>query len=371
MDEWPTRFHVPDGIYMLSHSAGCMPRSLGEAMGTEFMEPWQNEGGDAWPEWLGAIDRYCESLAAVLGAASVDICPTANVSEGFFKYLTALPRSMGRNVILMHEDAFPSMGFVVAALKAQGYQLQMIPRKENAADPAVWRRAMDTRVAAVLLTHVHSNTGVISPVADVADYCKERGVPCVVDVAQSVGIVPIDVTAWGVQAAFGSCLKWLCGGPGAGFMWVEPDHLQSLVPLQAGWFSHQNPFEFDIHNFEFSETVKRFWGGTPSVLPYVVARESIKTISEIGLNEISAHNARLKEIVLSAPVAGLREHVDWSSGGTLCLAFEAEMAKTHAENLHAHGCRFDQRGTVLRLSFHLYNTDEEASRVRRILSRAV
>jgi selenocysteine lyase/cysteine desulfurase len=368
MLDWSRHFHVPDGIYLNSHSAGCMPRTTVQRIESEFVRPWQNQGGDAWPEWLSAIDQYCEALGTVLGASAADICPTSNVTEGFFKYLTALPRSMGRDIILMHEDAFPSMGFVVQALKAQGYQLKLIDRKHDASDPTVWRRAIDTRIAAVLVTHVHSNTGVVSPVQHVAAHCRQKGVPCLVDVAQSVGIVPVDVTGWGVQAVFGSCLKWLCGGPGAGFMWVQPEHLQDLSPLQVGWFSHQNPFEFDIHNFEYSKTVKRFWGGTPSVMSYVAASEGIKALTDRGLDSIQAHNAKLKDVVLSHSICGMCENQSWSSGGTLCLEFDTDTADAIASRLKAKGCWFDRRGNVLRLSFHLYNTDQEAQQVGYILA---
>ena len=74
----------------------------------------------------------------------------------------------------------------------------------------------------------------------------QAGAAVILDTYQSAGIVPVDVTALGVDFAVGGCLKWLCGGPGNAFLYTRPDLLKTARPAFTGWLSHQHPFAFDI-----------------------------------------------------------------------------------------------------------------------------
>jgi selenocysteine lyase/cysteine desulfurase len=216
-------------------------------------------------------------------------------------------------------------------------------------------------VCGVLATQVFSMSGAVAPVTDVARACRARGVTCVVDVAQSAGILPLDVEALGADAVIGSCVKWLCGGPGAGFLWVRPELLPELRPIDVGWFSHARPFEFDIHNFEYAPDARRFWGGTPVVAPYVVAAVGLRLLHQIGVERIRAHNlaltARFRDELPAAWRARLRRG---PTGGTLCIDTGAALP-TVREALTRAGVRFDCRGSIMRLSFHAYNSADDAS----------
>ncbi len=364
------QFHVPEGTYLLSHSVGCLPTGAKAALDDHYLNPWQDTGGGAWPKWLGTINSFCSEIAVILNARPRDICPQPSVSAAFSNYLSSLPEG-NRNKVVMHADAFPTMGFVVQAMAQRGLELVLIEAGKPANDPAIWVDQITEDTLAVVITHVHSNTGVISPVAEIADACRKNGAVSVVDVAQSIGIVPIDVTSWRTDAIVGSCVKWLCGGPGAGYLWVSPEQVSELSPEHIGWFSHSDPFEFDIRSFNYAEDAKRFWGGTPSIAPYAIALGSIQAVLGIGLETIGAHNLALK----NAAIAGL-DHDKWlpavpdELGGTLCLTFGADTAQQIAHTLKESGCHFDQRGSTLRLSFHIYNSFSDAEIVRAALASA-
>lgn len=359
------QFSVPSGPYLLSHSVGCLPKGAQNNLMSGYLEPWANNGGDAWPKWLDTIEGFCSALSGLIGVEAHDTCPQPSVSAAFTAYLTALP-DRGRSKIVMHENAFPTMGFVVDGLRKMGLELVLI--KGEADDPTVWEQHINEQVQACLITHVHSNTGVISPVKGIADVCHKHGVFPVVDVAQSIGIVPVEPTAWGVQALFGSCVKWLCGGPGAGYLWVRPEHAATLEATNVGWFSHENPFEFDIRNFRAASGARKFWGGTPSVAPYALAAGSVRALSEIGHQQIRAHNLQLKTTALDGmDNADLTARPAAQSGGTLCLDLNDIQADALASKLTDEGCHFDRRGNSLRLSFHIYNSGAEAELVNRLL----
>jgi kynureninase len=360
MAHYADKFTLPDGHYLLSHSVGCMPKAAAQSLHTHYLQTWQQLGGDAWPTWLATIDAFCAELAVLLNAKPEELCPQINVSSAFTKYLQALPTPTEKNQILMHASAFPSLGFVAQALAGQGYEFTLIDGRLNPADLDVWATHLNKRTAITLVTHVHSNTGVLSPVADICRLAHQYQAKVVVDVAQSVGVVPIDVGQWGVDCVLGSCVKWLCGGPGAGFMWLKSSSIQELMPVDVGWFSHEQPFEFDIRHFRYAKSARRFWGGTPCVAPFATALGSLQTINAIGIDLIAKYNRHLREVLYPAFMGLIDTELDLEhSGGTLCLAIKAQYVDSVKQLLNSKTCFVDQRGSVLRLSPHIYN-DEAA-----------
>jgi selenocysteine lyase/cysteine desulfurase len=354
--------HVPGpGPYLLTHSVGPMPRSAEAVAREAFFAPWAERGSDAWGEWLARVDAFRGALAALLGGRPADWCPQPNLSAALAKLLPALPARADRPVWVAAEDSFPSLGYVLALASRLGIELRLIPRSASPADPATWAAALGPDVHGALVTHVHSNTGVVAPVAEVAALCRHRGVWCVADVAQSAGILPVRVEAFGADVVLGSCVKWLCGGPGAGFMWVDPARLPELAPIDVGWFSHEAPFEMDIHAFRYAPDARRFWGGTPSILPYAVATEGLRFVARTGIQTILGWNRTLaRQFLASAPAAVADRAVLDGRGGTLCLPVGDAVAAVRAA-LERARIRFDTRGPVVRLSFHVCNSVADAA----------
>lgn len=358
------RFASPDGTYLLSHSVGLPLAAAHEQLGADCFDTWTTDPENAWPTWLGVIDDFRAALAGLLGGEAASYCPQSNVSSGFTKILQAV-RPAGRTpVVLLTEEAFPSLGFVC---EHAGYEVRWIPSGVDVTEVAVWSEYVSDDVDVVLITQVHSNTGQLVPVADVAALARRHDVLSVVDVAQSVGVIPIDVVDWGADFLVGSCVKWLCGGPGAGWLWVAPDVLDRCAPTDVGWFSHADPFEFDIHRFRYADDALRFWGGTPSVLPFAVARRSIEAIADIGVEAIRAHNLELTDHLIErcrdmvvSPLQVERR------SGTVVVDPDGRVDEMLAA-LRADGVRVDARATGLRISPHVYNSVADVERAAAIL----
>jgi len=350
-------FEVPGpGAYLLAHAVGCLPTAARGAVDAALFGPWAAEGSDGWPVWLDAIDRFRAAVASLLGTRAELVCPRPGVSAALFSLLSGLPRKVGKDVLLASRYAFPSIGYAMGQCERLGYRLKLIDG--DPAAPSTWNDAIDDRVAAVVAMHVHSNSGLVSPIAEISARARAAGAISIIDVAQSVGIMPVDVERWDVDALVGSCVKWLCGGPGAGFLWVSAELVGECAPIDIGWFSHAEPFAFDIDDFHYAPDARRFWGGTPSIAPYVVANAAIDTISTIGLPKIFAHNRQLTDIFAKAAGVDLDMRM---RGGTLCL--KADHVEALATALIEAGARFDRREDVIRLSFHIWNEPVEAARL--------
>ncbi len=362
---------MPDGTYLLTHSAGCQPINVASAMHDAYLQPWQDLGGDAWPKWMSTIERFNQNLSELLNGQADEFCPQVNLSSGLSKFIGSLPRRTERDVIVLSELDFPSIGFVAQQAERDGYRLRYIGRDEPITDPSVWAEQLDEDVQLVMVTHALSNDSRCLPVAEITDKARDRGIYSAVDIAQSVGVIPIDLTQWSADFVYGSCLKWLCGGPGAGFCWISKDAIKQFEPKDVGWFSHVEPFEFDIHHFDYAAGTQRFMGGTPSIAPFACANVGLELLTMVGVTTAAAHNNELltqvwQEIpsqVIVSPDA------DSSRGGTVVIKVPAREKFIAALSDAKIWC--DERDTGFRFSPHIYSNAEDIEQLTRCVHAAL
>lgn len=370
MNEFLDRFFVPEGTYFLTHSVGCQPRGVEAAVTQHFQQPWQDKGGDAWPVWLEGVQTFQKHLASLFHAQPNEFCPQVNLSSALNKIIHGLPKRPNRKIILLSELDFPSIGFVAEQATRSGYELRFIKKGDDVANVDVWKSALDDDVQLVLATHVLSNTGQQLPVEKIAESAREHRAYSVIDIAQSAGIVPLDFQQLKSDFVIGSCVKWLCGGPGAGFLWAASAITKDIEPIDVGWFSHADPFEFDIHHFRYAEDASRFMGGTPSILPFVVASVGLQLILEIGIDALATHNRRLidelltliPEHVVSSPLEATKR------SGTIIL--KPMDNKRFATALTQASISYDERTNGFRFSPHIYNTSHDIQALAQCVRRA-
>lgn len=350
------RFHLPPGAtYLKSHSVGCQPRAAEALLRDRLLTPWR-ETGEAWPHWLDAIDQWRAALAGLIGVEAQDLCPATNVSAGLSRYISALGTATDRRTILLAPSAFPTIGYVASGLAAAGWKTRYLPADADVREAANWRAALDDDVALVIAMHVSSVSGALTDIAAVAAAARAAGARCIADCAQSVGVVPVAPAAWGVDAVLGTSVKWLCGGPGAAWLWVAPHDRTALDPMERGWWSHENPFEMDISDFRYAPDARRWWGGTPDVAPFILSTAGIEAIADIGVDAVRGHNRALQHMLRDA-LAPKTPQWRWPAGdigGTLCIDTGTDQPRV-AGLLERHRIRADFRGTIMRLSFHAYN----------------
>ena len=349
-------YHVPK-TYFLSHSVGCLPRQTQHDLAKDFFGPWQSLGGNAWPDWLEILTRFRASMGAILGVSGDTICPQTNVSSALTKIIHSLPLNPKRNVILLSEQDFPTIGFVLTQAERAGYQLKFITG--DITDAKTWTDAVDDRVAIVHITHALSNTSHLLPVADICQAAKAGDIVTIVDIAQSVGIVPIHIPDWQADFVIGTSVKFMCGGPGACFMYAAPDIIPNCRPVDVGWFSHENPFAMNIRDFRYAADAMRFFGRTPSPAPFAAALSAHKLLDKSGIQSAHTH----VQSILDTLVSGLDDKVLVSPrkasqrGGTLVIAPKNRQQLT--KTLNAANILFDERPEGFRFSFHHYTPRED------------
>lgn len=352
-------FEKPAGHYFLSHSIGLRPLTADKTLEDNFTGVWRRGDSNAWEVWLASMARFRERLAALIGARADEICPQTNISSALTKILFALPERPRRRKIVLTEDDFPTVGFVLAQGRRLGYELVFLPGGFRLANIDAWTPAFQDDVQLVLATHVFSNSAVMAPAAEIARRASERGVFSILDIAQSAGAVPVDLDAIQPDFAVGTSVKYLCGGPGAAFLWTKRETAARTTPLDVGWFSHEEPFAMDIRDFRYAQGAARFWGGTPSVAPYAVAAAGLEVLLDAGVEAIYAHNQRLLTRFLNAlPRGALASHGKEAERGSSALIAVPDLAAALRVLTSAHVAH-DCRRNAVRVSLHLYNTDED------------
>ncbi|MEL7490602.1 MAG: aminotransferase class V-fold PLP-dependent enzyme [Pseudomonadota bacterium] len=353
-------FHYPpDKAYFLSHSIGVQPKAVDAALEEHFMAPWRRAEGDAWDYWLKALADFRKALAPLIGADARDICQQTNISSALSKCVFSLPERDKRTKIVLTEEDFPTIGHVLAQTQRLGYELVFLPGGEALADISGWEPAFRDDVHLLHVTHVFSNSALRPPVGDIIKRAREAGVYTVLDVAQSAGAVPVDLNAWRPTFATGTSVKYLCGGPGAAFLWANPDTIAECKPIDVGWFSQDNPFPSHIHSFDYASDAARFMGGTPAVAPFVCAAAAFKTLQKIGVDTIFQHNQLLLTRLIEAlPPARVASHTDRNARGSSLIVTADDLNAT-SKALTKAGFAHDQRMGGMRFSVHTYTSEEE------------
>jgi len=222
--------------------------------------------------------------------------------------------------------------------------------------------AIDEQTLLVPVSHVIFRSAYIQDAKAIVEKAHRVGAHVVLDTFQSLGTVPVDVRALNVDFACGGVLKWLCGGPGVGYLYVRPDLGKTLRPKLTGWFAHQNPFGFEVGPTRYADPPFRFMNGTSHIPSLEAARPGLKIIAEVGVNRIREKSQRQTSgLMTMARQRGWRINSPENSdhrGGTVSI--DMPHADQVCRELLKRDILVDHRPQAgVRMSPHFYNKDEE------------
>lgn len=358
-------------VYMNSNSMGAMPRAAREALG-EYLDVWEREGVEAWERWPELIDETADGIAHLFGGAPGHTALNQNVAFFQAAIASTIDFSGSRNKVVTEALMFPNVIYVWERFGSLGARLHLVPSDDGMNVPTERiLDAIDEQTAIVSISHAVYVSGALLDVTSICKRAHEVGARVMVDVYQTLGVVPFDATEWDADFIVGGSHKWMCGGPGTAFLYARPDVLPTLAPRTTGWMAHADPFAFEPAPIRYAEGAWRLMGGTPSVPAYYVARAAQKNIAELGIARIRAHNLALGRIVIArAQAAGLTIHsplADHERTGFVAVDFPGsrEVSRRLVEERYKHDWR---PGCGLRIGPHFYNTEDE---VHRFMDRVV
>ena len=348
-------------IHLVSHSLGAMPRSVGPAL-ARYAELWATEGADAWETWMPMVLETGDLVGRIMNAPAGSVVMHPNVSTVQSLIASCFDFSGRKNGVVYEAMNFTTVHYVWEAQARLGARVKLVESPDGIHVPTErMLAAIDDDTLVVPLSHALFQSNYVQDVAAIVEKAHRHGAYVVLDAYQSMGVVPIDVQALGVDFVVGGSVKWLCGGPGAAYLYVRPDLLTRFEPRQTGWLSHQAPFTFS-REMVYADDMLRYLGGTPAIAPLYAAREGLQIIQEVGVPAIREKSLRqTRRLMALAEEAGLtikNPRDDERRGGTVCLDFEGSQAAAAA--LGARGIQVDHRpASGLRVSPHFYNSDDE------------
>lgn len=349
--------------YLISNSLGAMPRGVYDAM-KGYADTWANRGVRAWEErwWMLAIE-VGDEIGALMNAPRGSVSTHQNVTTCQAIVASCFDFSGKRNKVVYSDMNFPSVMYFWEAQRVRGARVHMVKTDDGITVPTErLLDEIDEETLLVPISHVIFRSAYVNDAQTIIAKAHKVGAHVVLDSFQSLGSVPIDVRALNVDFACGGVLKWLCGGPGVGYLYVRPDLGRKLEPAFTGWFAHQNPFAFEPGPIRYTDPPLRFMNGTTHIPALEAARPGLKIIAEVGIPRIrekSKHQtARLIEL---ADRHGWRVNTPRDPerrGGTVSI--DMPDAQETCRELLKREILVDWRPKAgVRMSPHFYNTDEE------------
>jgi kynureninase len=368
--KWRSEFPILDKtVYLISHSLGAMPKETFARL-NDYAEAWATRGVRAWAEgWWDMPVTVGNEVARIIGASLGSVVMHQNVSICQSLILSCFEPTPKRNKIVYSELNFPSVMYVYQAHAREGrLRIETVASDDGITIPLErFLAAIDEETLLVPFSHVLFKSGFLQNAKAITDRAHEVGAMVVLDTYQSAGTVPFNVGELNVDFATGGSVKWLCGGPGAGYLYVRPDLQQQLQPKTTGWMAHEAPFAFETE-LRYAEDIRRFLHGSPSIPALYAAQSGYRIINEIGVQNIRNKSTRQTErLIALAEEAGFSvtsPRDTTARGGTITIAHEDAAAMT--KELLRREFIVDYRpGAGVRVSPHFYTSDEELELVIR------
>jgi kynureninase len=349
---------LAETTYLINHSLAAMPGAVADRL-ADYARAWGTRGIRSWGEgWWTMPLEVGDQVGRIIGAEPGTTVMHQNVAVAEAIVLSCFrPVDPRRNRIVYEAGNFPSVRYL--------YQAQSDLEVVVCDDDAGVIDAIDERTLLVPISHVLFKSGEIQDVEAITRRAHEVGARVVLDCYQSAGIVPFSVASLGVDFAVGGSVKWLCGGPGNGWLYVRPDLIEELEPTFMGWQAHESPFAFEPE-LRYAPGVARFLTGTPNVPALYAATAGYDLVEEVGVERIRENSLVQTDLLIRlADEAGfeVRSPRDPARRGGTVTVHVPDFEAVHKE-LGERQVLCDFRpGAGIRLGPHYYNTNEELERV--------
>jgi kynureninase len=373
---WRPEFPILETCtYLVSHSLGAMPRRA-KAYITRFAEQWDVRGVRAWHEGWWEIGRETGNvLASILGVPRDTIAMHQNATIAQAVVASCFSYDPPRNRILLQDLDFPTNHYLFEGLRRYGADVVYVPSDDTIRAPTERLvEAIDDRTKLVALSLVLFRSSHLQDVRAVVERAHRVGARVILDIYQAAGTVPLNLEALGVDFAVGGSVKWLCGGPGAGYLYVRPDLIKSLRPSLVGWAGHANPFGFETGAIEYADNIDRFQSGTPNVPALAAARAGYEIVAKVGVPAIRARSLELTRRLMDAATRrGWRlnmPEVDEQRGGSVIV--DVPNGARVADELIKRQVIVDYRPNAgIRIAPHFYNSEADIDKAISVMDAVI
>lgn len=362
---WRSRFPEiaeMDRIHLNNGSVGPIPERGLEAA-ERYTDVWVDDV-DPWDDWMDAVEDAVESFAKLINADIDEIAVMTSATQGMAGVASAFDYDERDEVVTSDLD-FPTVPHLWYAQERRGASLRMA---ESDGQPYVptekYVEQISDQTQLVCTAHAYPFTGGLVDVEAVANAVHDHGGHMFLDAFQSTGVVPIDVKEQDIDMLVTGSNKFLLGGVGMAFLYVDRKIANELKPTVRGWFGVKDRFDFDIREPEYAPGTRRFEFGTPPVPAAYTVKAGIEILLEYGIENVRKRTVDLTGYLIEAveergfEVATPRE--DDRRGAVVNI--QVKHPERTLETLRFRGVAAGSRNGGIRAGVHFYNTKEELGR---------
>jgi selenocysteine lyase/cysteine desulfurase len=344
--------HLARCVYLNTAAAGLSWVGQGKAA-AEFYDSGKSKGMGGAAEWAAKVLDAKRELASLMDVPAHCVHFVGSTTEALNLVALSLPLKRGDQVVVA-QDEFPSISQSWLGWQSKGVELIQVPITHEAERTEALCAAVNDRVRALAVSHIHWRTGTRVDLSQLSARCREHDCRLIVDGVQAVGAVPVQA---GIADAYcASVFKWLLSGFGLGFVTVSDRLAGELQPVLRG-YNNEWP----------SRSVRYGHINYPGVY---ALHSSLEYMRSLGWDEI---HAQVDNLALRA-IASLRSHgfsvitPDRAHGGIVSIQHPAASHLVRA--LAVQSIFVEDRGPIVRASPHFYNTEEDVDRFVSALARA-
>src|SRR5665213_483401 len=244
-------------------------------------------------EWLTRVERVRDRVARFIGADQNEVAFTKNTSEGINLVAQSLGLSEGENVVLCPELEHAANVYPWLNLKRRGVGLKYASAKDGEIDVAAIQSQIDAKTRVVTVSSVSFVSGACVDLQELSKVCRSRGIFLMVDAAQSLGIVPTDVSDLGVDGLACSAQKGLLGVYGQGLLycrkeWARRMHPPFLSRSNVAGAAHESELG-DIEHVVLCDGAVRFETGNPNFMGVFALDRAMDLLEAASSQRIFAH----------------------------------------------------------------------------------
>ena len=359
-------FNIPDDVAYLN--CGYMSPLMKTAMNAgatglaRKQHPWELTP----EEFFTGSEKFYAIAARVLGCPAECIAIVPSASYGIATAAWNMPLSKGQSIVVL-EEQFPSNYYSWHRLaNERGAALKTVAWPADGDWTSAVLAALTPDVAVAALPHVHWTSGGMLDLVRIGDACRKQGAALVLDLTQSLGVLPFSVSDVQPDFAVAASYKWLLGPYSVGLLYIAPKW-HNARPLEENWIHRTNARDFSsliLYTDSYEAGARRFaMGESPNFASLPAAARAMEQILEWGIAEISQTIAvmtrHLAEQVGDIGFAVVPER--FRAPHYLCIRGD-KASKQLSETLASQKVYVSVRGNSIRVTPHVYNSEDDLAR---------
>ncbi len=362
-------------VYLNAASISLMPLPV-----LRKMNKFQEDLGLRATSWFdeevetNALEDARIEAAKLIGAEVDEVALLTSTTEALCAVAWSLDFQRGDNVVTTDME-FPTVTYPWMRIgEEKGVEVRLARNREGIVEVADLEKLVDDHTKVLAISHVEYASGLRFNLKELHHLASEHGALLVVDAIQSLGVVPLNVKDEGVDILASGAYKWLLGPFGASILYIRKGLYEELEPPFVGFRSTGKPFELEPTKLTYAKTARKFEYSTSNYAAMTGLAEAIKYLQRIGIKRVYNYVLKITGDLMHSlsNLRGVRiitPKEEKKRAGIITIRFEKADYKDVAKKLGEKSIIVSPRFESVRMSPHIYNTEEGISKASEELKK--